>query len=312
MGAPPADKMQRFWNVFHDGIAPLLKTPRDAVRLSNAIKVSWPAVGEDVDRADFLALETMRLFLPSTYAAVRAHPDMLTETEASGSGRDRQARETEYNEVFLNHIETPREREIARRVLRRLFPRLDSVWSNLWHSDSSQWQRDRLICARAHFPTYFAFSVTNDAITSAESDALVAFAGTPGATVKALRGYLAMPRKRGGTRAALALDELSVRAGDIAAADLLQFVQELFIVADELDVPADRERGFGSIATNELRLHWLLNNLLRERLELPDRSRIVRAAASGASLKWLISFADRCKAMKDKRGTPEDRGDKIA
>jgi hypothetical protein len=42
MCAAPKEKEQRFWNIFYDAVAPLLKTPRDAVRLSNAIKVSWP------------------------------------------------------------------------------------------------------------------------------------------------------------------------------------------------------------------------------------------------------------------------------
>jgi predicted KAP-like P-loop ATPase len=307
MGAPPTEKMQRFWNLFHDGVAPLLKTPRDAVRLSNAIKVSWPAVRGEVDHADFLTMEAMRLFLPSTYEAVRAHPDMLTGSQTD-RGHDRRALDAEYRTLFLDHLETPRERAIAERALRRLFPRLGAVWSNNWHSGSSQWQRDRLICAPEHFPTYFAFSVTNDGITAAESDALIAGAGTPGATAKALKEFLTMPRKKGGTRAALALDELSVRAGDIAPANLPQLVEDLFSVADELNVAADRQRGFAGIGSNDLRLHWLLNNLLRDRLELPERSQIIRAAAPAASLEWLVSLSDRCKSIKDKRGTAEESG----
>ncbi len=307
MGAPPAEKMQRFWNLFHDGVAPLLKTPRDAVRLSNAIKVSWPAIKLEVDRADFLVVEAMRLFLPPTYEAVRAHPDMLTGS-ASDRGHDRCALEAEYNALFLDPLDTPREREIAKRALRRLFPRLGAVWSNTWHSGSSQWQRDRLICAAEHFPTYFAFSVTNDGITAAESDALVAGAGTRGATAATLKRYLGMTRKKSGTRAALALDELSVRASDIPPSDLQQFVEDLFSVADELNIAADQQRGFAGIASSDLRIHWLLNNLLRDRLELPDRSQIIRAAAPAASLEWLVSLSNRCKSMKDKRGTAEESG----
>jgi predicted KAP-like P-loop ATPase len=305
MGEPDAQKMQRFWNIFYDAVAPLLNTPRDVVRLSNIIKVSWPAVGTNVDRADFLAIETMRLFLPSTYEAVRAHPDKLTGA-ASDRSRSERTIANEYNEVFLDKVDTPRNREIAKRALLRLFPRLSAVWGNTWYSDSNSWKRDRLICSPEHFPTYFAFAVKNDGITAAESDSLVASAGVPGATAKALMTFLSMPRRKGGTRAALALSELAVRAGDIAETDIQQFTIDLFNAADDLDVYADRERGFGAGATNELRIHWLLNNLLRDRLDIPTRSQIVRAAAPTSSLHWLIDVADRCKRIREKRGTPDE------
>lgn len=299
MGAPPPDKMNRFWNLFHDVVAPLIKTPRDAVRLSNAIKVSWPAIREEVDRADFLSIEAMRLFLPPTYEAIRAHASLLTGTQPN-YGYDKRTLEADYNELFLDPL-GKRDREIAKRALRRLFPRLDAIWSNLGRSESSQWQRDRLICSKEHFATYFAFGVTNEGVTASESDALISGAGAPGATANALTKYLAIRRKRGGTRAALALDELSVHAEDIAANDIQQFVNDLFSVADELNVSADRDRGFSGMASNDLRLHWLLNNLLRDRLDLATRSNIIRAAAPASSVGWLIDLSDRCKAGKDKR-----------
>jgi hypothetical protein len=115
-----------------------------------------------------------------------------------------------------------------------------------------------------------------------------------------------MPRKKGGTRAALALNELAVRAGDIPEAEIQQFTTDLFSIADDLDISGDRERGFGAGATNELRIHWLLNNLLRDRLDIPARSRIIRAAAPTSSLHWLVDIAGRCKRIREKRGTPEE------
>jgi len=310
MGTPPTEKIQRFWNLFHDGVAPLLKTPRDAVRLSNTIRVSWPPVSGDVDRADFLTLEAMRLFLPTTYEAVRAHPDMLTGTQPTGQQRTPNLEE-EYNETFLSHVTASRERAIAKRTLRRLFPRLDAVWSNFRSSGNKDWRRDRLVCTNEHFGTYFAFSVINNGITTAESDTLVAAAGKLGATASALRRFLAMPRRKGGTRAALALDELAVRAGDIADADIRQFVTDIFSVADDLNIPVDKGHGF-RFNSNNIRIHGLLNSVLLDRLELPDRSAIVRAAAPGASLDWLIDFSDRCKSISEKEGITEDRGENFA
>ena len=301
MGAPAPEKMDRFWNLFNDGVAPLIDTPRDAVRLSNAIKVSWPAVQEEVDRADFLTIEAMRLFLPSAYEAVRVYPNLLTGSQPNNGG-DKKTLEAEYHEIFLDSV-GKRDRATAKRALRRLFPRLDAIWSNVGRSGSSEWRRDRLICSKEHFATYFSFSVTNEGITAAEIDALISGAGTPGATADALMNYLGIGRKKGGTRAALALDELNVHAEDIAENDIQQFINDLFSVADELDVSADSDRGFSGVASNELRLHWLLNNLLSDRLDLETRSNIIRSASAVSSVAWLISLSDRCKDSKNKRAT---------
>lgn len=306
MGAPPENKAQRFWNLFYDVVAPLLKTPRDVVRLSNAIRVVWPAIGDDVDRADLLSIEALRLFLPAVHRAVRAHPEMLTGRQAERN-HDRQKLEEDYNAVLLSALPVER-REYAKQALRRLFPRLDAIWANTWMGGEEHWQRSRLICSTTHFPTYFAFGVTNSAITLDESNALVANAGIEGATAQALRTFLNMPRRRGGTRAALALEELTARAADIAETDIPQFLKDLFGVADEMDVTSDAGRGFGSVGSNENRIHWLLNSLLRDRFELPARSAFVRDASPLSGIKWLISLSGRCKSIRDKRGSKEDQG----
>lgn len=306
MGAPQEDKIQRFGNVFFDAVAPFLTTPRDVLRLSNAIRVSWPAVRDEVDRADCLAIETMRLFLPCMHQAVRMHPNLLVGAQ-SERGPGRENLEQEYNGIFLECL-PPQIRERAKRALRRLFPRLEAVWNNTHVGSSQQWQRDRLVCSTTHFPTYFAFGVTNDGITSAEINALIANAGVEGATERALLDFLATGRKKGGTRAALALDELNARATDIAESDVGQFTKDIFKVADRLDVEADAPRGFAMFGSNNLRLHWLLKNLLLDRFDIAFRSKVIREATPDASINWLVDVAERCKAARDKRGTKNDDG----
>ena len=292
MGSPIESKMVRFMNVFYDVTAPFLKTPRDAVRLSNAIKVSWPAISGEGDRADFLAIETIRIFLPKVYAQIRSHPEILTDLQQRGE----KANVEEYDRIFLDGLERS-DRQVAKRALRRIFPRLDGVWGNMFYSDTSEWQRDRLICSSSHFKTYFNFGVVGDGITAAESDALVSSAGVAGATADALKRYAATNRKKRGTRASLALEELSVRAGDIAEAEVGQFLKDLFSVADEIDTAADEASGF-SIATNPLRIHWLLNNL-SERFDISKRTQLLEDAVQSASVGWLMDFAERCKGMSD-------------
>ncbi|MDP9812617.1 putative KAP-like P-loop ATPase [Rhizobium tibeticum] len=308
MGAPPETKMQRFWNVFYDVVAPLIRTPRDVVRLSNTIKVSWPAVKENVDRADFLAIESLRLFVPEVHQAIRNHGNMLVGLQTDRN-HNQQELKAEYESTFLDALPS-RRREQVKIALRRLFPRLDSIWGNVWYSEERDWTKDRLVCSSSHFPTYFSFAVIDDGITAAESDALVANAGTPGATAAALRQFLQMPRRRkGGTRAALALAELRVRAADIHQDHVTQFLKDIFSVADELEVAADNRRGFGDYGSNDTRIHWLLNSLLLDRFDQATRTSLIRDATPAAGVAWLVSLSGRCKSIKDKRGTDKDRGD---
>jgi len=292
MGSPIESKMVRFMNLFYDAVAPFLSTPRDAVRLTNAIRVSWSAVSGEVDRADYLALEGIRIFLPKTYAQIRSFPDLLTDLQPSG----RKADAAVYDRIFLSDLERS-DQEIAKRALRRLFPRLQGVWSNSFYSDTRDWQRDRLVCSSQHFKTYFNFGIVGDGITRAESDALVASAGDPGKTAGALRVFAATPRRRRGTRAALALDELNVRVGDVVESDVGQLIKDLFSVADELDIEGDKGGGF-SLVYNQLRIHWIMNNLL-ERFDIVRRTKLVEDAALTSSVLWLMSYADRCKNKND-------------
>jgi predicted KAP-like P-loop ATPase len=292
MGSPEDRKMVRFMNLFYDAVAPFLSTPRDAVRLTNAIRVSWSAVSGEVDRADYLALEAIRIFLPKTYAQIRTFPDLLTDLQPSGKKADVAA----YDRLFLGDLEQS-EREIAKRALRRLFPRLQGVWGNSFYSDTRDWQRDRLVCSSQHFKTYFNFGIVGDGITRGESDGLVATAGKPGKTAEALRVFASTARRKRGTRAALALDELNIRAGDVLESDIGQLIKDLFSVADQLDIEVDKGGGF-SIVDNRLRIHWIMNNLL-ERFDIGRRTQLVEDAASTSSAFWLMGYADRCKNKND-------------
>jgi predicted KAP-like P-loop ATPase len=66
---------QRWMRVFLDGIAKLVTTPRDVVKVTNAVRISLPAIVDEVDVVDFIALEVLRVRLPDVYAVVRDHPD---------------------------------------------------------------------------------------------------------------------------------------------------------------------------------------------------------------------------------------------
>jgi predicted KAP-like P-loop ATPase len=289
--SPPESQIVRFMNVFHDVVAPEIKTPRDLVRLTNALSVTWPAVGDEVDRADFLGIETLRLFRPAVYRSLRGSQDQVCGT-GDRYGRSEDNLSEELDALLLASVDE-KDKKRVRRSLMRLFPRLESVWSNLNYGDGSaaEWSRDRLVCSQEHFDSYFRFSVGDDVLPRAELDAIITRASDADFVKTKLRDALPVIRKDGTTKAKLILDELTVHANEVSEKDVPQLLKAIFELGDELDVESDKEKGF-SIGDNQLRIHWLLRSLTRERFDLAARSRIFVEACEGAALSWLVDFSD--------------------
>ncbi len=290
-GTPSEDKLKRFMNVFYEVVAPEIRTPRDLVRLMNGLNVTWPAIGAEVDCADFVALEILRLLRGDVYRALRAQKDDLCGTgdRMGGSGRDKAAA---MEQLLLGGIKE-RDRERLRRALMRLFPRLESVWSNLHYGEDSatEWARERRVCAEDHFDTYFRFSLGDGVLPREEIQSVIANASDQAFVQERLRSALATERKDGKTKAALLLEALQLHAAEVADRDVGSLLSTVFGLADELDVKADEAGGF-SIGDNQLRIHWLLRALTLERFDLATRSALFVAACGGASLTWLADFAE--------------------
>lgn len=288
-GAPAETDLVRFMNIFYEGISPAMRTPRDVTRFTNSLSVSWPAVAGEVDRADFLALEMLRLLHPSIYRAIRQNKEQLSGS-GHGEERDRQAAAERFNNLFFGAEPSP-DHEKMRRLLMRLFPALELVWANMNYGDGSsrRWAMERRVCSADHFDTFFRFAIGDEVLTSTELDSFLARADDIEYVKATLRHALTVNRRSGGTKAAVWLDELNTHAARMDRGKVQPLLTALFEIADELNVEADTGKGF-SMSSNELRLHWLLRSLTRERLSLDERSSLFQRACNTASLGWLADF----------------------
>jgi predicted KAP-like P-loop ATPase len=150
-GAPDEHLIVHVMNLFHEVVAPEIRTPRDSVRFINAFSVTWPAVAGDVDLGDFLALEAYRLFRPAIYQAIRANKDLLCGPATSGLGRPSITHEQLDGRLLSSVTDTIR----FRRGLMRLFPKLESMWGNVYHSGDARWARQKAGMYRHTFPHVF-------------------------------------------------------------------------------------------------------------------------------------------------------------
>lgn len=276
----------RFMNIFYEGIAPAMRTPRDVIRYTNSLSVSWPAVAKEVNCADFLALEVFRLLQPRVYRTIRQNKVLLSGNRQH-EHREREELERRLNELFFGANQEP-EHERIRRVLKRLFPALESIWGNHIYGGNPErrWAIERRVCSIKHFDTYFRFAISDDTVTSAELNAFLVRADDVLYVKKTLLEAVSVSRRAGGTKAAVWLEELRTHAESVACDKIKPLLTALFSISDNINVEADSIRGLGW-GDNQFRLHWLLRALLMDKMSLEDRSSILLHACDTATIGWL-------------------------
>ena len=310
-GHPDRDSGIRFRNVLVDVVNPLISLPRDLGRFLGNISVSWAAIGEEVDFADLVAIEALRLFRLPVYQAIRSHKTMLCGTSGEYGHQRNQA--AAYDAVFLASANSDREREFLRTGLRRLFPRLDSVWSNVHHGSSAAavWRASRRICDPGHFSTYFRLALGQDVLSRRVLEELLGSLSDADQLKRFFRERGSIVRKDGRSELPIVLDDLIGSANRISKEQAATLMRALFEIADELDLERDEERGSLGFGGNQLRLHWLLNEFVRDRLTQGERSALLKEILPRASLGWAVSLTGRLHSehypRQPDRETPMDQ-----
>ncbi len=277
-------ELLRFMNVFYDAVSPYIKSPRDVTRLSNMMAVSWPPVADQVDKADFVALEVMRLFETSLYNSIRNLKDQICGTRSSYD-------EKEKPEVLLERLLGPlpeARRQTASTALERLFPRFE----NTRYSDGTleQWEAQRRVCAERHFDSYFRMTIGEDTLRSEEIEELVQGAGNAEFIKDKFRRASLSIRKSGTSKVPILLEELTIHSIRIEEEHIQPLVTAIFEIADDINRPEDEDRGILGIGDNYLRIHWLIRKLTLHRFDSADRSGLFLRACEDAQLGWLIDF----------------------
>ena len=287
-------------NVFYDAVVPYRNSPRDLTRLTNSIAVSWPPVAKEINVADFVALEAMRVFEPKLYNVVRSNKERLCGTRPDYGTSEDPEKELE---GYLQSVAQQRQ-EFARTALKRLFPRLENVGYSAGFVE--RWEVQRLLCTAKHFDTYFRMTIGDETLSADEINAFVEKCDDKKYVKGAFQDALNSVRKNGKSKVPLLLDEINIHAPNIAKEKFEPLISTIFEIADDIDRSEDRERGF-SFGDNHLRIYWLIRKLTFERCNLDERSKIFRSSCQRAQVGWLVDFAS--SAIDDhyprKGGEPE-------
>ena len=291
----------RFSNIFDDLVAPEIQTPRDVLRLSNAFSITFPSVRGEVEPADFLAIETLRLFRPHVYKAIRSQKSELAGPGLKLPNNNQDEIAGRYQNLFLGK-EPETDQHRLKDGLQRLFPRLKMFWSNYDNTDEMEWEKARRVCSSQHFDTYFRFSLSPYTVPLTEVREILEKADEPEFVKSAFLDALTVQLAEGRTKASFLLDELTCHAGDMKIWKVTPFLQCLYSIANELRVDSDEDQGF--IQTNNRdRIYRLTRALLFSRTELTERSKILFEAVHSSSLDWLVYISS---SVSNEHLTPQE------
>lgn len=255
------DQSLRWAHIVQDGLHRWIRTPRDVVRLSNALKFSWSALAGEIDPQDLLAMEGLRLFDFKVFEWLRDQRDYLF-----NEGRFQLVNDDLKNQTTagLRHTVPEEKWSQIEPLVIQLFPKLavdmgDTL--SLGGLDSDEVQKRRGIGSEAGYDSYFGLYPSSDAIPLAVVNRLVS-GGLDGEGIEAcFRDFLESKNGRGDPLMEELLDELLIRFRGRQAAQPRQALLDALFAVGEAVIDIDYRPGLTGIHPREQ-----LDALIREML----------------------------------------------
>lgn len=149
--------------VYRHGIDPLIETPRSAIRVTNAVKTAYDALGKEVNYVDLIAVESLRIYFNDIYEKIREDKSKFIVRNHPSQRQD-----PDYDFLWENYKEPV---DTAEMLLSYLFPRYSRDEINPRKSireDEETYRKRKRICHPDMFNYYFRQTVPEGEIPQSE------------------------------------------------------------------------------------------------------------------------------------------------
>lgn len=218
-------------SVYPRGVQPLIQTPRDVIRLINAIDTSYQALGRDANFIDIVGLEALQVFHNPTYEKIRDNPSRYTvSTRSSRSSEDE-----DYSELWEHLDEAERTIEPLQILLRYLFPEVKTGRLAIGLSfsrDTATYRKQRRVCHPDVFPYYFRQTVPRGELPIGEIEAILKLTDDANKFATRLQDLASQETQSDRSLAHTFLSQLPNYMEDIEDGD--EVVKGLFLAGDVL------------------------------------------------------------------------------
>lgn len=158
---------QTYWgNIYHSGLKHFFTTIRDVTRYINSLRLSFEMIRGEINPVDFLAITGLQVFLPDVYIGIRDNKDIFV-----GASRDRgSSSQIDEDRRKCDDIISKAQGvdlEQLKDVLKRLFPRLESVYggSNYGSDWLDNWRKAGRISSPELFDIFFRLSLPKNELS---------------------------------------------------------------------------------------------------------------------------------------------------
>lgn len=286
---PVFDPME-FSKLFYSIVVPELKTPRDVIRLANVLSVTVEPVKNEVFFPDFMSLETLRVFRPGVYRAIRSNKSKILDSSRFLRD-DNQNEQTEEFSRLLLKSEAKDNHKRLKEALMFLFPQLQGVFTNNSFSGITyQWRRQRRVFLKEHFDTYFRFAMSPEVIPREKYEYLFDKRRTIEEIQEWFIESVEASQTNSGPKISYLLDDLAAHGETVPIPQAKKILSALFLVIDELFTALDKEGGLG-LVDNRFHIYRLIRAFLHNRTTIEERSSILMPCLRETSLQWLSDFS---------------------
>jgi len=289
------------------GFYELFDNMRDSIRFANSVSITLPAIWEEVNPVDFVALEALRLKCPLLHEQLYRDRWLLLNEARSDMELMRRALNQEepdregHAKAFgvLLQLAPVRHQDAARAVLVELFPQLSRLEDEHrpWESpQETEWSLDRRVCSTDHFESYFLLTTRERVVSERELGEIIALARDTEREPLGVKLLELDSQGKGND----ALRRLSIRAQNMSAPQIETTIGAF------LDVSDDPEH-WGHPERTPLRFRMIglyLATLLSAVSEPAERATVaVRCIESGIGLCGAVSFTSSAEDIEF-RGEP--------
>ncbi len=282
-----------YWgNVFWEGIDHFLQNVRDIKRLTNAIKVTYPAIENEVNPIDYIAIETIRVFTPELYYIIRDNPEMFTGVYDTyrDARYEKEACKRFHESLLLNIPE--RDKGTIKKMLTRLFPKWKMSFENYSYGFEflSIWRKELKICSPDIFPVFFKFCLPQGQILNTEMQSILSSVNNVEVFSRNLIELSKRHRTDGSTMLSVFLERLEdYTKEDIGKCYIKNILQAFFNIGDKLLLPEDNTNSFFSY-DNDTRIGRIFFQLLKRFDSHNERFEILQEVfTNGQSLSIIAS-----------------------
>lgn len=155
----------RLSDLYQFGIKYLLLTPRNIINYTNSLEITLAAVENEVDFADFLCIEALRLFRPDLYNTVRDNKRYFVNDPFSHVISEEDF--TAFHEVWKRDVGENNAKWLVQ-LMTHLFPDLKESGRNGFRSanrNHEQYKNEMRICSSEYFESYFSFASSSAGIS---------------------------------------------------------------------------------------------------------------------------------------------------